>query len=95
MLVYRVLVSIAILGAIIIAPWWVFAIMALVSVFLFKKYYEIIVLGFIFDLIYGLPINTLEGNFIDIIRFSLIFTISSVVVFFVVERLKKNLKFYS
>lgn len=36
-----------------VAPWWVSSILALAGVFFFGNFYEIIVAGFIMDLVYG------------------------------------------
>ncbi len=54
------------------------------STFYFRKYYELIVFGFIIDMLYN-P---------DVLSLAYIFTISSIIVFILIEFLKTKLRGY-
>lgn len=43
--------------SIFLLPWWVVGIFALLGVFLFRRYYEIIVVGLVMDILFGFPDN--------------------------------------
>jgi len=45
--------GVLLLLALLLTPWWLTFALGLVAVFVFKDFYEIIILGFCFDLLYG------------------------------------------
>jgi len=70
-----------------LVPWWIAVIFALALSFYFQNYYEIIVAGILLDAFYGTP----QNMFFDT---ALFFTFFSVIIFFVVEILKKKIIYY-
>lgn len=74
--------------AVVILPWWFSLPCALFFSFYFKHYYEAILSGFVFDVLYGAPLPAFFS-------FSFLFTLAMAVLFFIIESLKPYLKFYS
>jgi hypothetical protein len=58
----RIMFDLLLLGAIIYAPWWVAAPLALVGAFLFLSYFEIFAFGIYVDLLYGTSTALLHGS---------------------------------
>ena len=50
---YRISAAIVMLFAIAWFSWWIIIIVAIVFLFYFKNYYEIIIWGIVFDTLYG------------------------------------------
>lgn len=88
MLLKRLIVDILLFIAVVTLPWWLSLPCALVLSFYFKRYYEVILSGFVFDLLYGAPLPMFFS-------FSFLFTLVMAALFFVIEFLKPFLKFYS
>ena len=81
----RIISAILILGAVLYAPHWTIpATMALVCVFSFDDFYEILFAGFLIDVIYGSPIAWAGG-------FSYMYTLFALLVFLGVGSLKTRL----
>ena len=57
----RIFFNLLLLGAIFYAPWWAVAVIAFVGAFLFPSYYEIILAGVFFDLLYGISAHPMRG----------------------------------
>lgn len=43
--------------SIFLLPWWVVGIFALIGIFLFHRYYEVVVIGLLMDVVFGFPDN--------------------------------------
>lgn len=71
--------------AVFIAPWWGVFILSLIGIFHFNSYYEALVLGFLFDILYGTGGGYSLG-------YGIVGFIVMVMSFFSVERLKKELR---
>jgi hypothetical protein len=82
----RILVDLFLLFSLFLLPWWIFWPLAILMLFKYESYYELIFLAVLSDSIYSVP-----GIFI----FSkYIFTISSITTFFVVSWLKERVIVY-
>ncbi len=88
MFLKRPLADIFLFVAVVTLPWWLSLPLALLLSFYFKRYYEAMLSGFVFDLLYGAPLPMFFS-------FSFFFTLVMAVLFFVIESLKPYLKFYS
>ena len=49
----RVSANLLLFLSLVLAPWWLTLVLAVLTVFVFDNFYEIIFLGFCFDLLYG------------------------------------------
>lgn len=87
-IVLRLLADLVVFGSAVLLPWYIFIAVALVCVFYFERYYEIILAGFIIDALFGVDRPILEG-------WRLAFTLFGTIVFLVAVFLKMRLKFYS
>ena len=82
----RILIDILLLFGIFMAPFWLTFLGALICLFVFENFYEIIIMGIIFDSLYGIPIR--------FISLPAIYTLSASILFIARAFLKKHLKFY-
>ncbi|GEM_PF-2485028 len=78
----RSIVDIVLLLALLCAPWWVTAIGALAATFYFEDYLEMLVFGFLYDVLYGVPQEHLFWM-------PTLFTISAVFAYGILLLLKK------
>ena len=85
--VFRILASIILLLSVLFMPFWLTAILALAGMIYFRYFVEAVGLLLLSDMLYGLPVN----KFFDIVFVSFIF---GIVTLFIVEFVKKKLKFY-
>lgn len=83
----RVFASIALFISFFVLPWWLTFIFAICLVFYFNFFAEAIILGYLFDSIYG-------GNGIHFFGFSHFFFVFFLAFFLISFWLKKMLKFY-
>ena len=83
----RITIDIILFLSLFIMPWWVSYAIAIVGIFFFADFYEIIALGFIIDIVYGTP-NTLFFG----IQFAN--TLSAVLLFAAVTFIKNRMRFY-
>lgn len=58
-IIRRVLVTLVLLGAVVLIPWWATVFLWLVFVIFFKNPYEAIFAGFLFDMLYAVPLDLL------------------------------------
>ncbi len=83
---YRIFFDALFLVSIFILPWWVTVAFMIVFMFIFEEYFEIMIFGIMFDVVYGVP---------GIFPFSAyIFTISSIVFYLFIHYLKKRIIIY-
>ena len=83
----RIIYSLIYLALLFVAPWWLLTILGLVGILIWPKYWEAIVLAFLYDFTYGLP-NT------GWLKTQFNFTIIFILVFLVVEGYKKDIMFF-
>lgn len=79
----RIFSTLLLLGAIFYAPWWVVAIVAFVGAFLFPSYYEIVLAGVLFDILYGISAHPARG---------VLGLLVAIVLFVVARRLKQAVR---
>ena len=84
----RIILDILLLLSAILMPFWFTVIFALILLFYFERFYEIIPLFFLMDLLYGVP----EQRFLGVV---IVLTIISIVVYFLSGILKSKLRPYS
>lgn len=84
-MIFRVSTDILILLSILYLPWWFTAFLALLGIFLFKNFYEVVFAGFLLDLLYGTAVKEFYGIWF-------IFTAFFLILFILMERLKKNIR---
>ncbi|PIT89091.1 MAG: hypothetical protein COU27_02135 [Candidatus Levybacteria bacterium CG10_big_fil_rev_8_21_14_0_10_36_7] len=66
-------------------PWYILAVLVVVFMFLFKKFWEGVVVALFIDALYSVPSMKFYGRF-------WVFTLASVVLLFLIERFKKELR---
>ncbi len=81
----RIGFDILLFGMVFLFPWYWAAVLAIIGLMLFKKFWEIIIVGLLIDSLYSLPNIGLIGRFG-------IFTISIIVLFFIAEAVKKQIR---
>ena len=81
----RIIFTTILFIAVSVAPWWIAFAISLVGVFYFKSYYEVIAMGALFDILYGVQGNIVTGY--GIAGFAVM-----TVIFIILERLKQYLR---
>ena len=61
MIPQRIAFGFVLLSAVFYAPWWLTLFLALLGTFYFHDYYEVIALGFLFDVLYGVNVGIISG----------------------------------
>ena len=84
-----VVVGVALLLVLVLAPWWLTLLLGLVATLAFKDFYEIVLLGFGFDLIYG------QGYSAGGLLQSLVGLLTGAAVFLLVFMIKTRLIVYN
>lgn len=87
-LTLRYFAAFALLTSLLWGFWWLTWVLAIVSLFIFTSYYEIIILGIAYDALYGLPIP-------QFYNFPYIFTLSSIILFLFAQFLRGKLIAYT
>ena len=83
----RIIYSLILLLCVLFAPFWFFSILGILGMFYFSLFWEMPILAFLADMLYGAK----EVQFLEINLFSFLWTI---LIFGVIEFLKKKIKFY-
>ncbi len=83
----RIFFTIILLGAVMFTPWWFVLALSLFGVFYFSTYYEIIAIGILVDLLYGIGGGIFSG-------YGLLGFTSAVVICFSFERIKREIRPY-
>jgi hypothetical protein len=83
----RVIFDFALFFSVLILPWWVSAILLLIGVFIFKKFYEFMVASVIIYSLYSVP---KEG----IIYSPIFFTLVLIALFILIEYIKERIILY-
>ncbi len=73
--------------SILLGYWWITWIMAIIFLFFFRSYYEIILWGIMYDALYGLPLPMFYNT-------GHVFTIFSIIILLLVFYLRKRLIIY-
>lgn len=71
--------------AIFVAPWWGVFLFSIIGIFYFNSYYEALVLGALFDILYGVSGNFSLGH--GIMGF-----IVMIISFLIIKRVKQELR---
>ncbi len=84
----RIIIDIFIILSIVVCPWWLTFLLIILGLFLFNKFYEAFLFGLILDSLYGISREIfLEKDYISILIV--------IVLFFLINWLKKRLRIYS
>lgn len=94
MIFARLFLFVLLFMVVVVCPWWATVAFLVISLFMFKGYYEAIFFALVIDLLYGVPVFVADGNIIYILTHSLLFTVIFIVLFFSIEELKKSLLLY-
>jgi hypothetical protein len=81
----RIIWGVILFAAIFVLPWWIVFLFALASSFYFEKYYEIIFLALIADVLYG--------SFI-VLNCPYSITLISIICLYIISKFKNNLVAY-
>ncbi|MBI3632849.1 MAG: hypothetical protein HY226_01000 [Candidatus Vogelbacteria bacterium] len=84
----RVFIDIMLFGAVILLPWWVATFMIVYEFFLFDNFFELIIFGLMFDMLYGVETFG-TGN-----SHPIFFVIASVL-YIILNKLKRYLRSYA
>ncbi len=82
----RITVEVVLFLGVFTLPLWLFCPAALIFLFVFENFYEIIILGIILDALYGIPTRYFAVP--------ALYTLSAGALFIARNLLKKHLKFY-
>lgn len=83
----RILSAFLMTGSILWGYWWLTWTLAILFLFIFNFYYEIILWGMVYDALYGLSIP-------QFYNFPAIFSLSSLILFVIAFYIKKSLSTY-
>ena len=81
----RILLTLFFVALILYSPWWMALTGIALGSFYFKNYYEMIVLGIVFDLLYGTRGGVMAG-------YGIMGVIGAFVLFVIIEKIKKELR---
>lgn len=81
----RTIFSILLLLSPAFLPWWLIIICGIVLSIYFEHYFELIIVGIIMDSLYGERFEILHTKFV--------FTILSLILFFIILKIRKNLRY--
>lgn len=81
----RIIFTAMLFIAIFVAPWWVGFIFSVIGIFYFNSYYEAIVLGILFDILYGVKGSISLG-------YGIMGFIVMIISFFIIKRVKQELR---
>lgn len=84
-MIKRVFANIILFSSLFFAPWWATVVVGVIFLFLFKKYWELIVMAILIDTLYYAPNSALYGRFG-------IFLAGAVILFFIVDNFKTKLR---
>ena len=84
-MITRIFFTLFFIALILYAPWWIAFIGVAVGVFYFRNYYEVIALGVLFDLLYGVTGGLSVG-------YGIMGVIGGFGIFVVIEMIKKELR---
>lgn len=84
-IIFRIFCDIVLILSLFYLPWWLVAAMGVALLFYFKNFYEIIIIGVLADMVYGIP----RKIFFD---FEFINTVLAFILYFAAEKLKKFLR---
>jgi hypothetical protein len=82
----RIFADIVLFLSIFFVPWWLVVAFAVVGLFTFSSFYEILFLGIVLDSLYNAPIAPFR-------HFQFVVTLLCVFLFVVIEALKRRLRF--
>lgn len=85
MIAKRIFFDLVFLSVVFYAPWWLAFIIATLGAFYFSQYYEVVVIGALFDILYGVR----EGVFIG---HSIQGFLVGIAIFVSMERIKRELR---
>lgn len=81
----RILITLFFVALILYSPWWMALAGIAIGAFYFKNYYEMIVLGVVFDLLYGTRGGVMAG-------YGIMGVVGAFVLFVIIEKIKKELR---
>lgn len=81
----RIFFTLFFVALILYTPWWMALGGVTLGAFYFKNYYEMIVLGVVFDLLYGA-----QGGFVA--GYGIMGVVGAFVLFVIIEKIKKELR---
>jgi len=81
----RVILGLLAVLSIFILPWWIVFLISLASLFYFERFYEIIIIGILADVLYGS---------IHFLNFPYPITFVAIIVFYIISKFKNNLTAY-
>lgn len=87
-MIKRIVCDIILFLFLLFAPWYWTAVLAIIFMILFRRYWEGVVIAVFFDTLYSLPDAKFYGRFG-------IFTAVALILFFVLENLKKKIRYFS
>lgn len=80
----RILANVILLSLIMLSPWWVYLTVALIFLFYFEYYFEVVLFGIFIDALYGTPV---------ILSFPLFFTFISLFLFLLWSSFKERIHY--
>lgn len=87
-MIKRILCDIIIFISLFLAPWWVTVVLGTVFMVLFRRYWEGVVVAVFIDALYSVQTAKFYAHFG-------IFTISAIILFFILSIIKKKIRFFA
>ncbi len=81
----RIACNLVLVTSLFFAPWWVTLALGIIATFYFSSYYEFMVVGALFDILYGVTGNIAIG-------YSVFGFVVSVLLFLIITRVKRELR---
>lgn len=84
-MIKRIFADIILFSSVFFAPWYAAAMLAVLFVFIFRNFWEIIIAGLFLDALYSISGSIIKGGFG-------FFFFLSLILFLAVERIKKQIR---
>ncbi len=85
-MIKRVIADIVLFASLFFAPWYWTAILAVIFMILFRRYWEGALAAFFIDALYSVPDTKIYGHFG-------VFTASALILFLIMENIKSKIRF--
>jgi hypothetical protein len=84
----RGIIALALFCGMALLPWWLCALMAVIAVVSIHHFFELVVVGFFADALYGAPLPYVAGT-------SSLYTTCALILVFISVRVKSHVRTYS
>ena len=87
-MLFRLIANVILFASLLFLPWWITIVIALIAVFVYNVFYELILWGVVGDLLYGAGV----ASFYALTSF---LSTGALVLFLTAQYLKEKIRFYN